>query len=62
MRLAARGLRDMDAGPQPIDDPAQLADVRRQARRVYVESATAAALLALLFTVAPSCSPGKQVR
>ena len=62
MRLAARGLRDMDAGPQPIADPAQLARVRRQARRVYVKSALAAASLTLLFTAAPSCSPVNRVR
>jgi hypothetical protein len=36
--LAARGLRDMDTGPEAIDDAAVLAQVRRQARRVHLRS------------------------
>ena len=35
----------MDSGPAPIDDPAELAQVRRQARKVHI-LAVAAALLA----------------
>jgi len=38
VRLAARGLRDMDSGVAPITDPAELARVRRQARAVHVKS------------------------
>ena len=45
MRLAARGQRDMDTGPQPIADAAELAQVRRQARKVHIESAIMAAIL-----------------
>jgi hypothetical protein len=49
VRLAARGLRDMDQGSQRIADPAELAQVRRRARAVHVKAvATAAALTALL--------------
>jgi len=45
VRLAARGQRDMDAGPQVIADAGELSQVRRQARAVYVKSFVAAALL-----------------
>lgn len=44
MRLSALGQRDMDTGAVPIDDPAELAQVRRQARKVHV-LAVASALL-----------------
>jgi hypothetical protein len=50
--LASRGLRDLGSGPERIEDPADLAAVRRQARRVTLMSLgaalAAAALLALL--------------
>ncbi|HSE67190.1 MAG TPA: hypothetical protein VLB12_09395 [Gemmatimonadales bacterium] len=50
MSLAARGLRDLDSGSQPITDPAELAQVRRQARVVHVKSIlSAAGLTALLW-------------
>jgi hypothetical protein len=50
--LARHGVRIMDQGPETIDDPAQLALVRSQARRVLVHSviatiAVTAAALAL---------------
>ena len=35
----------MDQGPQPISDSAELKQVRRQARAVYVKSAITAAIL-----------------
>ena len=44
MRLSALGQRDMDSGPGPIDDPAELAQVRRQARKVHVLAVAAATL------------------
>jgi hypothetical protein len=37
--LAARGRRDLDQGSEPITDPTELAQVRHQARSVYVQSA-----------------------
>ena len=52
MRLAARGLRDLDdgAGACLIQQPAELAQVRRQALWVYVQSfVTAAVVTSLLF-------------
>ena len=45
MRLAARGLRDMDAGSEAIDDPVERARISRQARAVYLKSFLAAAVL-----------------
>ena len=45
MRLASRGLRDMDQGPQPIAESAELQQVRRQARAVYIKSVTTAVIL-----------------
>jgi hypothetical protein len=48
VKLAARGQRDMDAGPQVIADSADLAQVRRQAFAVYVKSVVAAAAFNLL--------------
>jgi hypothetical protein len=48
VKLAARGQRDMDAGPQQIPDAAELQMVQRQARVVYVKSGIAAAILTAL--------------
>jgi len=48
VKLAARGLRDLDGGPQPITDPAELAQVRHQARAVHVKSILSAAVLTAL--------------
>jgi hypothetical protein len=43
VKLAARGQRDMDAGPVPITDAEDLGQVRRQARRVRVQALLLAA-------------------
>ena len=48
MKLAARGQRDMDTGPEPIADPAELAQVRRQARAVYAKAIAAATVLTMV--------------
>jgi hypothetical protein len=45
VRLAARGLRDMDRGTEEIREPAELVSVRAQARRVTRKSVSAALLL-----------------
>jgi hypothetical protein len=45
--LAKRGLRNMDSGEEKIEDADELARVRAQARKVYVQSA----LLAVIVTV-----------
>jgi len=45
VKLASRGQRDMDDGPEAINDPAERGQVQRQARQVYLESLTTAAAL-----------------
>jgi hypothetical protein len=48
VKLASRGQRDMDTGPQVIDDNAELTQLRRQARAVYAKSVVLAAILTSL--------------
>jgi hypothetical protein len=48
VRLASRGQRDMDAGPQPIADAAEAAQVQRQAKKIYLKSFISAAILTAL--------------
>ena len=48
MRLAARGLRDMDSGSERITDDVERAQVRRQARLVHTKTLTTAVLLTAL--------------
>ena len=48
MRLASRGLRDMDTGPEPISDPEEKAQLRRQSRGVYAQAFVAGVLLTAL--------------
>jgi hypothetical protein len=45
VRLASRGLRDLDSGPQPVLDAGEQAQIRRQARAVYVKAFVSAAIL-----------------
>ncbi|MEO8909874.1 MAG: hypothetical protein ABI408_06555 [Gemmatimonadaceae bacterium] len=45
MRLASRGLRDLDNGEESIIDAAEALQVRRQARAVYVKAFVSAAIL-----------------
>ncbi len=54
MRLAARGARNMDQGEEPIRDPALLRRLRRQARRVNLESL----LIGLALTALVLALPG----
>jgi hypothetical protein len=51
VKLAARGQRDMDAGPEPISDPLELSSLRRQARSVYLKSWISATILTILLTL-----------
>jgi hypothetical protein len=51
VRLAARGLRDMDGGIERVADNAALHAAREQARRVYWKSILAAAVPAMLYMV-----------
>jgi hypothetical protein len=43
----------MDAGEEPIEDQALARQIRRQARKVYVESFLAAALLTAIVLALP---------
>ena len=54
MRLAARGARNLDRGDEKIADAAELAQVRRQARVVHVESVALAALLTAAALLLPA--------
>ena len=51
--LAARGLRNMDAGDEQITDPQELERVRAQSRRVHIRAALSAAVIAALLTFLP---------
>jgi hypothetical protein len=48
VRLASRGQRDLDAGPEDIADADEAAHVRRQARDVYIKAFISAAILTSL--------------
>ncbi|HEY8831684.1 MAG TPA: hypothetical protein VIM21_04190 [Gemmatimonadaceae bacterium] len=48
MKLASRGQRDMDTGPQPIADKAEADQVRQQAKAVYIKAIISAAILTAL--------------
>lgn len=51
--LSARGLRNMDAGDEPMTNPAEVEQVRAQARKVHIESFVTAILLTLLVALVP---------
>jgi hypothetical protein len=51
VRLAARGLREMDTGSEPITDPGELARVRNQALTVHVKSLIFAVVLTAVVSV-----------
>ena len=52
--LAARGLRNMDAGDEAIADPRELDQVRMQSRRVHVKALLGAALVTALIVLLPA--------
>jgi hypothetical protein len=53
VRLAARGARETaGGGAAPIDDPDEARQLKRQARRVYAESAAIALLVTGLVVLA----------
>ena len=52
MKLAARGLRDMDKGAEPVADPAERSRIRRQARIVHMKSLITAAILTAILVLA----------
>jgi hypothetical protein len=51
--LAARGVRNLDRGEEAITDPNELAQVRRQARRVRLEGLALAVVLTLVLLALP---------
>ena len=51
--LAARGLKNLDAGDVNITDPIELARVRAQSRGVHIRAALTAAAVALLVALLP---------
>jgi hypothetical protein len=53
VNLASRGQRDLDSGPEAIGDSAELASVRAQARKVYIESFAAALVVSLAVLALP---------
>jgi len=52
--LAKRGLRNMDRGEETIEDASELAHVRAQARKVYMQSALFAIALTIFLLLLPT--------
>jgi hypothetical protein len=53
VRLAASAVRDLDNGPAAITDAAELAQVRRQARKVHLQSFALAVVLTAIVLALP---------
>lgn len=53
MRLAARGARDLDGGEEIVDEPFMVAQLRRQAREIHIESAVLGVALTGLVLLIP---------
>ena len=53
MNLAARGARQLDYQPEKIEDAAELAQVKLQARKVHLKSIAAAVVLSLIALALP---------
>jgi hypothetical protein len=51
--LAARGSRQLGDEVEKIEDPAELAQVRQQARRVNIEAVVAGIALTLISLIIP---------
>jgi hypothetical protein len=51
--LAARGARNMDSGVENLDDDELKEQLRRLARKVYVESVLTGIVLTALFLLIP---------
>ena len=54
MNLAARGLRDLDGGTQRITDKEELAQVRKQARKVHLKAFLSSAAVMIVLLLIPS--------
>lgn len=53
MRLASRGLRNMDGGDEQVKDDTEARALRKQARTVYLQAAATAAALTALVAIIP---------
>jgi hypothetical protein len=53
VRLAARGARETDSGPEPVTDTWLAGELRRQARGIVVQALLAAAVLTALTLLLP---------
>lgn len=53
MSLAARGARNMDLGIEQLDDDELKTQLKRLARKVYIESIIAGIALTVLFLLIP---------
>jgi uncharacterized membrane protein YozB (DUF420 family) len=51
VKLAARGQRDMDAGPESITDVTALRQVHKQARAVHMKSLAVALIVTAVFLI-----------
>jgi hypothetical protein len=54
VRLAARGARDMDTGPEPVTDPEEAATLRHRALIIMTRATIIAALMTLIASVSAS--------
>jgi hypothetical protein len=52
VRLASRGQRDMDTGPEQISNAEERLQVRRQSRAVYAKTLLTAVILTAIALVA----------
>jgi hypothetical protein len=52
--LAARGLKNMDAGDEDITDPTELKAVRAQSRAVHIRAVLTAVAVAALLALVPA--------
>jgi len=48
VRLASRGQRDLDAGPEPVSNAEERLQLRRQARAVHTKAAITAVILTII--------------
>jgi hypothetical protein len=53
VNLSARGLRDMDGGEERIGDKEELAQVRKQARKVHLKSFFSAVAATIVIVLLP---------
>jgi hypothetical protein len=58
VRLASRGLRNMDSGNEKVQDELERRALRQQARKVYLESLAAAAVLTAVAVALPVAPAG----